>query len=367
MKRLMSWVLLLSAVTSASAMGEVRSVVWGRSEAGQEVKLYTLTSGQVEVRVMSYGAKIVSIRTPDKDGRIEDITLGYDSFAEYLADKRTHFGTVVGRFANRIANGTFVLDGKTYHVPINNGTNALHGGTVGFDQYVWKGHEVPGGVEFKLVSPDGDMGFPGTLTARVKYTLRNSVLRVDYDATTDKATVINLTNHSYFNLSGGERDSILHQRIEINADRYTPVNENMIPTGEQASVASTPFDLRHSTAIGQHIGEANEQLRLTGGYDHNYVLNGPRGRMNLAARVYDPASGRTLVVSTTEPGVQFYSGNKLDGTFTGREGKPYQRNAGFCLETQHFPDSPNEPGFPSTVLRPGDVMHSRTNFTFGTH
>jgi aldose 1-epimerase len=230
---------------------------------------------------------------------------------------------------------------------------------------VWQAQEVPDGVEFTHVSPDGDMGFPGTLTAKVKYTLKGSTLRIDYSATTDKATVINLTNHAYYNLHGDDKGNILDQRIEIDADRYTPVDAGLIPTGELAPVAGTPMDFRKPEAIGARINADNEQLKLAGGYDHNWVLNGKIGILHLAAVVTDPVSGRKLTVETTEPGVQFYSGNSLDGTYTGRYGVKYEKHSGFCLETQHFPDSPNHPDFPSTVLEPGETMHSTTTFTFG--
>jgi aldose 1-epimerase len=293
------------------------------------------------------------------------VVLGFDSLDNYLKKPNPYLGAIVGRYGNRIAQGKFTLDGKTYQIPLNDGSNALHGGPVGFDQYVWDSHEVPGGVEFTHVSPDGDMGFPGTLTAKVRYTLKGETLRIDYSATTDKATVLNLTNHSYFNLHGDDQGTNLDQKIEINADRYTPVDSNLIPTGELAPVAGTPMDFRKSEVIGERINTNNEQLKLGRGYDFNFVLNGKPGTMRLAAIASDPVSGRKLTVETTEPAVQFYSGNFLDGTFTGRHGVPYAIHAGFCLETQHYPDSPNHPDFPSSVLRPGDTMHSTTTFTFG--
>jgi aldose 1-epimerase len=357
--------LVASMGFSAAAETQVTKAKWGDSSDQQSVMIYTLKSPSVEVRVMSYGAKIVSIRTPDRAGTTADITLGYNSLPEYLADKRTHFGAVVGRFANRIANGTFTLDGTIYHIPLNNGHNALHGGTIGFDQKVWQDREIPHGVEFTLISQDGDMGFPGTLTAKIRYTLQGDVLRLDYFATTSKTTVVNLTNHSYFNLGGNDKRDILSEAIQINADHYTPVNAELIPLGEIAPVAGTPFDLRHSTLIGAHIHDTNEQIRLVEGYDHNYVLNGEPGQIKLAAKVYDPESGRTLIVSTTEPGVQFYSGSHLDGAFIGRYGTKYEKYAGLCLETQHFPDSPNQSSFPTTVLKVGEQMHSTTTYRFG--
>jgi aldose 1-epimerase len=294
-----------------------------------------------------------------------DVALGYDTLDTYLIKPNPYIGAVVGRYGNRIALGKFTLDGKTYQIPINNGANALHGGPVGFDQYVWQAQELPDGVEFTHVSPDGDMGFPGTMTATVRYTLKGDTLRIDYSAKSDKDTVVNLTNHSYFNLHGDEKGNILDLKIEINADRYTPVDAGLIPTGELAPVAGTPFDFRKPEVIGARIDADNEQLKLAGGYDHNFVLNGKLGTLHLAAIVTDPVSGRKLTVETTEPGVQFYTGNFLDGTFTGRHGVKYEKHAGFCLETQHFPDSPNHPDFPTTELKPGETMHSTTTFTFG--
>ncbi|SPE27137.1 Aldose 1-epimerase [Candidatus Sulfotelmatomonas gaucii] len=347
------------------AQGEVKMAIWGKTADGVAVPIYTLTSGQIEVRVTAYGAHLVSIKTPDRTGNAADIILGFGSLQGYLTQPNSYLGAIVGRYGNRIALGKFTLDGKTYQIPVNNGPNALHGGPMGFDQYVWKSQEVPDGVEFTHVSPDGDMGFPGTLTAKVRYTLKGDTLRIDYSATTDKATVLNITNHSYFNLHGDGKGNILDQRIEINADRYTPVDAGLIPTGELASVAGTPMDFRKPEAIGARIDDSNEQLKRAGGYDFNFVLNGKPGTMRVAAIATDPASGRKLTVETTEPGVQFYSGNFLDGSLTGWNGVKYEKHGGFCLETQHFPDSPNHPDFPSTELKPGETMHSTTTFTFG--
>ena len=350
---------------SSVAQGEVKMAIWGKTADGTAVPIYTLTSGQIEVKVTAYGAHLVSIKTPDRTGKSADIILGFGSLEGYLHQPNSYLGAVVGRYGNRIANGKFTLDGKSYQLPINNGPNSLHGGTKGFDQYVWESKEVPDGVEFTHVSPDGDQGYPGTLTATVRYTLKGDTLRLDYSATTDKATVLNLTNHSYFNLHGDGQGNILDQRIEINADRYTPIDSGLIPTGELASVAGTPLDFRKPEAIGARIDDNNEQLKRGGGYDFNFVLNGKEGTLHLAAIATDPVSGRKLTVETTEPGVQFYSGNFLDGSLTGWNGVKYQKHAAFCLETQHFPDSPNHPDFPSTVLKPGQTMHSTTTFTFG--
>jgi aldose 1-epimerase len=355
---------LLFAALPPVGRAAVKRTAWGHGPDGSTVDLYILTSPSIEVRVTNYGAHLVSIRAPDRNGTMADVVLGYDSLAEYLADKKTHFGAVVGRFANRIANGTFALDGKNYSIPVNNGRNALHGGTVGFDQHVWKGHEVRDGVEFSLISPDGEMGFPGTLQATVRYTLEGDVLRLDYTATSDQPTVVNLTNHAYFNLSGDDADNILGDEVTIFADRYTPVNTDLIPTGAEVPVASTPFDFRQPKTIASRIGQPNEQLQLAGGYDHNFVLNGSTAKLKMAAIVHNNSTGRVLTVKTTEPGIQFYSGNHLDGTFVGRHQKSYTKHSGLCLETQHFPDSPNQPSFPTTVLRPGKPMHSTTTLTF---
>ncbi len=351
---------------TAVAQGEVKMSIWGHTAEGVAVPIYTLKNAQIEVKVMAYGAKLVSIRTPDRTGKMADVVLGYDSLQEYLNDNSTHFGSIVGRFGNRIALGKFSIDGKSYQIPINNGANALHGGPMGFDRYVWDSKEIPNGVEFTLVSKDGDMGFPGTLTAKVKYTLSGSTLRLDYSATSDKATVVNLTNHAYFNLRGDDQGTILDEKLELNADRFTPVDSGLIPTGILAPVAGTPLDFRKPEVVGARIGSDYEQIKLGGGYDHNFVLNGEAGTLRLAAIMTEPENGRRMTVETTEPGIQFYSGNFLDGTFTGRHGVKYEKRTGFCMETQHFPDSPNHPSFPSTVLRPGVTRHSTTTFSFST-
>jgi aldose 1-epimerase len=356
----------MAMALTAVAQGEVKMSIWGKTADGVEVPIYTLKSAQIEVRVMAYGAKLVSVRTPDRNGKMADVVLGYDTLDGFLNDTSTHFGSIVGRYGNRIALGKFSIDGKTYQIPINNGVNALHGGPMGFDRFVWEAKEVPNGVEFTHVSPDGDMGFPGTMTAKVKYTISGGTLRLDYSATSDKATVVNITNHAYFNLHGDDQGNILDQKIELNADRYTPVDAGLIPTGVLAPVAGTPFDFRKSEVIGKRIEADHEQIKLGGGYDHNFVLNGNPGAMRVAAIVTDPESGRKMTVETTEPAIQFYSGNFLDGTFTGRHGVKYLKHSGFCLETQHYPDSPNHPSFPSTVLRPGVTRHSTTSFTFST-
>jgi len=341
-----------------------------RTPDGQSVDLITLRNqAGVEVRIMTYGATILSLKTPDRAGALDDITLGFDTFAPYV-EKSPYFGAVVGRYGNRIAKGKFTLDGQTYTLATNNNANHLHGGVKGFDKRVWKAdtfQNVSGvGVKLTYTSADGEEGYPGMLTADVTYTLTDkNQLIVDYHATTDKATVLNLTQHTYFNLAGGKANDILGHELMLNADRYTPVDDTLIPTGELAPVAGTPFDFRTATAIGARIGQDNEQLKRGKGYDHNWVLTRQGDGLSLAARVLEPTTGRTLEVSTTEPGIQFYSGNFLDGTITGKGGRVYPQRSGFCLETQHFPDSPNHPTFPSTVLRPGQDFKSQTVFTFG--
>ena len=360
--------ILLSMATSLAAHGAVSKAAFGTTPDGKQVDIYTLKSPAVEARIMTYGARIVSINTADKTGKTADVVLGYSSLQGYLDDKKTYFGSIVGRYGNRIAHGKFSIDGNNYQLPLNNnGINTLHGGTVGFDSLVWTGKEIPNGVEMTLNSPDGDQGFPGTLTAHVRYTLSGNALKIDYTETSDKPTVVNLTNHSYFNLGGEGSGTVLDETIMIDADRYTPTDAGLIPTGELAPVAGTPFDFRKPTAIGARINAADAQLKMAGGYDHNWVLNGANGTMKLAARVHDPNSGRTLTVTTTEPGVQFYTGNFLDGTLTGPSGQKYVKNAALCLETQHFPDSPNHPDFPSTLLKPGETRHSTTVFTFSVN
>ena len=357
-----------SGTTSASAL-HIPAIIsaerWGKLPSGEPVELYTLTNDTITVTLTNFGAHIVSIEAPDREGQCASVVLGYKDLAGYLADNKTFIGSVVGRYGNRLAKGTFTLDGESYHVPINNPPNALHGGPDGFDRKLWHGQSTDTGVELTLVSPDGEMGFPGELTARFVYTLEGSTLRIRHTVTTTKPTVVNLTNHAYFNLNGEGSGKILNHVVHIAADRFVPVDSTLIPTGQLAPVAGTPFDFTQPTAIGARIDADNEQLRIAEGYDHTFVLNGAPSELHLAATALDPASGRTLRVKTTEPGVQFYSGNHLNGFSTGASGVPYTQHLGFCLETQHFPDSPNHSDFPSTVLRPGETRHSETTFTFG--
>ena len=341
---------------------------FGALPDGRAVELFTLTNAHgVRVRAMTYGATIVSLETPDRDGRLGDVVLGYPSLDGYLAAS-PYFGAVVGRYGNRIAGARFTLDGTTYRLAANDGPNHLHGGVQGFDKVLWAGDTASTdstvAVTFAYSSPAGEEGYPGTLTVAVRYTLGNDdALRVDYQATTDAATPVNLTQHSYFNLAGA--GEILGHVLTVAADRYTPVDSTLIPTGALAPVDGTPFDFRTPTAIGARIDLDHEQLRRGRGYDHNWVLNRTDSGLALAARVTEPTSGRTLTISTTEPGIQFYSGNFLDGSIRGKDGRRYAHRSGFCLETQHYPDSPNQPGFPSTILRPGATYRSTTVFAFG--
>ena len=342
---------------------------FGTTAAGEPVELIRLTNANgVELRAMTYGGIIVSLRVPDRNGTLGDVVLGYDSLADYAKDS-AYFGAIVGRYGNRIAKGRFSLGGKEYQLATNNGPNHLHGGGRGFDKVVWTAEPFTSdstvGVTFTYSSPAGEEGYPGTLTAHVTYTLtdRNEVV-LEYEATTDQRTPVNLTQHSYFNLT--DSGDILDHELTVTADRFTPVDSTLIPTGILAPVEGTAFDFRAPHAIGERIGAGGAQLRFGGGYDHNFVLTRAGSGLALAARLSDPASGRTLEIRTTEPGLQFYSGNFLDGAIIGKGGIVYQRRSGLCLETQHFPDSPNHPNFPSTILEPGRMYASRTVWTFGT-
>ncbi|HVG26405.1 MAG TPA: aldose epimerase family protein [Acidobacteriaceae bacterium] len=358
--------LFMTSLSAAAATTSVTQSSFGHMPGGDPVQIFTLKSAAVELKVMTYGARVVSLTTKDRKGAVADVVLGYGSFDAYLKDNKTFFGSVPGRYANRIANGRFTLEGKPFQITVNEAPNALHGGKKGFDQLNWTGKQIPSGVELTLVSPDGDQGFPGKLTAHVRYTLQDNVVRIEYSATTDKPTVVNLTNHTYFNLAGQGHGTILDQVATIDADKYTPVNATLIPTGELAPVAGTPFDFTHPQVIGSRINSDHPQIKLGGGYDHNWVLRGAMGQLHPAAQVFDPQSGRVLSVETTQPGVQFYSGNFLDGTFSSPAGTKYAKRTGFCLETQHFPDSPNHPSFPSTELKPGQTFHSTTTWAFTT-
>jgi len=352
---------ILTATMSAKT--RVTKQAFGKTSEGTPVDLYSLEDGKLEVRIMTYGAIIVSLRAPDRNGKLDDVVLGCDSVEQY--EKQTaHFGGIVGRYANRIAHGSFQLDGHTYSIPKNDGDNSLHGGTRGFDKVVWEGKQIPDGVDLTYISKDGDQGFPGKLITTVRYTLSGSALRIEYSAITDKDTVVNLTNHSYFNLAGQGKGDALGHVLKIDAARITPVDASLIPTGELKSVEGTPFDFRTPHVVGERINADDPQLRLGRGYDHNFVLDHQAGQLSEAAEVYEPTTGRILKVLTTEPGLQIYTGNFLDGSITGKEGRVYNRRFALCLETQHFPDSPNHPSFPSTELKPGQKFHSVTVFEF---
>lgn len=351
---------------------------FGTLPDGRRVHVFTLTNEHgIEVRLIEYGGIVLSIRTPDRDGVFDDVVLGHDNLEAYL-EETSYFGSIIGRYGNRIGGARFSLDGREYSLAANNGPNHLHGGRVGYDKVLWASTPIERangvGVTLAYESIDGEEGYPGTLRVEVDYFLnRQDELVIDYRAVTDRPTPVNLTNHSYFNLAGS--GDILGHELEINADRFTPVDETLIPTGELAMVAGTPFDFRAPTPIGARIEEADRQMQHGGGYDHNFVLvrpdegtsvgDGELAAMAFAARVSEPASGRVLEVETTEPGVQFYSGNFLDGSIVGKGGVVYGHRSGFCLETQHFPDSPNHPAFPSTILRPGQQYRSRTIYRFG--
>tara|TARA_R110000868_G_scaffold82268_2_gene232399 strand:- start:3827 stop:5011 length:1185 start_codon:yes stop_codon:yes gene_type:complete len=342
---------------------------FGETPEKEKVALYTLknTNG-IEINIMTYGGIITSLKTPNKDGVSEDIVLGYNSLDQYIKSS-PYFGAIIGRYGNRIAKGKFAIDGTTYTLATNDGENHLHGGLKGFDKVVWNASEETDDDSVSLIlsylSKDMEEGYPGNLEVTVTYTLKNdNTLAIAYKATTDKTTVVNLTQHSYFNLSGDFSNSILDQEVEINADTYIPVNQTLIPTGELANVEGTPFDFRTMKTIGKDIEVANDQLKKGLGFDHCWVLNDQNTGMRYAAKAYDPISGRVLEVTTDEPGIQFYSGNFLDGTLPSKNGGTYAHRSGFCLETQHYPDSPNQKDFPSTILEPRKVYNSKTSFKF---
>jgi aldose 1-epimerase len=362
---------LSAPAVEAAPRPDITKDLFGTLSDGTKVWRYTLTSGVLRVRIITYGGIVQRLDAPDRHGHQANIVLGFPDLAGYVEKNNPgpYFGALIGRYGNRIAKGTFTLDGRTYHLPINNDPNSLHGGTKGFDTKVWTATpaKTSGGVSLRLdyTSPDGEMGYPGTLKTSATYTLSGSSLRIDYRATTDKPTVVNLTNHSYWNLAGEGSGDIYRHRLQLNASHYTPVDSTLIPTGQIAPVAGTPMDFRQPTPVGARIRDNFQQLAYGQGYDHNWVLDGSGFR--LAARVSEPDSGRVLSISTDQPGIQFYSGNFLDGTLYGTGGHQYRQGDGLALETQHFPDSPNQPGFPSTVLRPGQTYQTATTFTFSAH
>jgi aldose 1-epimerase len=368
--------LFLGAMTrlpypTTEAKSKMQKQAFGKIQDGQSVDLYTLTNKYgMTVRISNFGGTLVSLEVPDRDGKLGDVVLGYDNPADYENGK-AHFGGTIGRYANRIAHGKFTLDGVVYTLPLNNGENTLHGGIRGFDKHVWSAKDVSSSageaLELNYVSKDREEGFPGTLTVKAVYTLLadQNAVRIDYTATTDKDTVLNLTNHSYFNLAGQGNGDILQHQLTLYASQFTPIDATLIPTGKLQDVHNTPFDFLHPMAISVRINMDDQQLKLGRGYDHNWVLD-KRSPSSLspAARAYDPQSGRVLEVSTTEPGMQFYTGNFLDGTDHGKNGKVYGYRSAFCLETQHFPDSPNHKDFPSTVLKPGKTFRSTSIYNF---
>lgn len=352
----------------------IEKEVFGTLSDGTVVDLYTLTNTHnVTLKLMTYGGTVVSLVVPDRQGNLADIVLGFDQFEPFATDLNPYFGALIGRYANRIAYGKFTLDGVEYTLAQNNGVNHLHGGLKGFDKVIWDAQKrisgSQGSVEFSYMSRNGEEGYPGTLTVSVTYTLDDdNTLKIEYSAETDQKTVVNLTNHSYFNLTGAASgEDILNHELMLAADHFTPGDAGLIPTGEIRSVQGTPMDFTQSLPIGARIEAENEQLQAAGGYDHNWVLKNQDGSLALAARLYEPASGRLMEVHTTEPGIQFYSGNFLDGSITGKGNTVYRKHAGLCLETQHFPDSPNHPEFPSTVLAPGERYTQTTVYAFSVN
>ena len=380
MKRYIAVATLALGILVVPAAGQPKSQVnsrthkraFGKTGDGKQVDLYVLTNKNgVEVDITNFGAAVVSLKVPDRHGKTDDLVLGYDDLDGYLHDK-SYFGATVGRYANRIAHGKFTLNGTTYTLAKNDGENHLHGGVQGFNKVVWEAKDVStadaAALQLNYLSKDGEEGYPGNLSVQVTYTLtNNNELKIDYAATTDKDTVLNLTHHSYFNLAGQGKGDILQHQLLLHASRFTPVDATLIPTGEIRSVKGTPLDFASATAIGSRIGQDDDQLKLGHGYDHNFVLDGGTGGAPvLAAQVYEPSSGRVMEVWTTQPGIQLYSGNFLNDTIRGKSGSTYQRRAAFCLETQHFPDSPNKPNFPSTILKVGGQFKSSTTYKFSS-
>jgi aldose 1-epimerase len=342
----------------------VQTETFGQTTDGKQVELYTLTNPNgLRARITSYGATLVSLEAPDRDGKLADVVLGFDTLDGYLKG-HPYLGVIAGRYANRIGKGKFVLNGVEYKLAVNNGPNHLHGGIKGFDKVLWKLEDIKAKsdeafVKLSYLSADGEEGYPGNLACTVTYTLtKDDELKISYEAKTDKTTIINLTNHAYWNLAGQGNGDILNHELMINADKFTPVDNGLIPTGEIKPVKDSPMDFTKPMAIGSRIDQ------VPGGYDHNYVLNSGGGSLALAARVYEPTSGRVLEIHTTEPGIQLYTGNFLDGSLTGKSGKVYKKHYGFCLETQHFPDSPNKPDFPSVVLKPSQKYSTVTVHKF---
>lgn len=363
------WLLALALVANAQA--GISKTSFGKTDLGENIDLYTLRNIHgVEAKITNYGGIVVSLKVPDRNGKFDDVVLGFKDLADYLKPG-PYFGALIGRYGNRIAKGRFTLNGVEYKLAVNNGENHLHGGIKGFDKVIWAGNELKmktgPALVLDYISNDGEEGYPGNLNVRVIYTLtNNNELKIEYSATTDKDTVINLTHHSYFNLAGEGNGDILNTRVTINADRFVPTDAGSIPLGELRRVAGTPFDFLKAHAIGERINQDEEQIKFGSGYDHTWVINGRPGVMRLAATAYESTSGRLMQVWTTEPGMQFYTGNFLDGTLTGKAGKLYPRRSGFCFETQHYPDSPNQPSFPTTTLKKGTTYKSTTIYRFSS-
>jgi len=363
-------VLLVSSAVVALAQASVTKETFGKTSAGETVDLYTLRNvNGMETKITNYGGIVVSLTAPDRNGKFADVVLGFNDLENYLTKNDPYMGAIIGRYGNRIAKGRFKLNGVEYKLAVNNGENHLHGGIKGFDKVIWTGRELKTKagptVVLTYLSKDGEEGYPGNLRVRVVYTLTNrNELKIDYSATSDKDTVTNLTHHSYFNLAGEGNGDILNHQVIINANRFVPTDAGSIPTGELKTVAGTPFDFLNATAIGARINQDDQQLKFGNGYDHTWVINGRAGTLRRAAIVFEQTTGRGMQVFTTEPGVQFYTGNFLNGTLTGKSGTPYPRRSGFCLETQHYPDSPNQPSFPTTTLRRGRTYTSTTIYRF---
>ena len=362
---------LLTIVLVVQAQAGITKQSFGKTESGENVDIYTLRNAHgVEARITNYGGIVVSLKVPDRNGKFDDVVLGFNELDNYLKPG-PYFGALIGRYGNRIAKGRFTLNGVEYKLAVNNGENHLHGGLKGFDKVVWTGSEMKTrsgpALALTYLSKDGEEGYPGNLTTRVVYTLtNNNELKIEYSATSDKDTVTNLTHHSYFNLAGEGNGDILNTRVTINANRFVPTDAGSIPLGELRKVAGTPFDFLTAHAIGERINQDEEQIKFGSGYDHTWVINGRPGVLRLAATAYEATSGRVMQVWTTEPGMQFYTGNFLDGTLTGKAGKLYPRRSGFCFETQHYPDSPNQPSFPTTTLKKGATYKSTTIYRFSS-
>lgn len=364
--------LILSPLALAVAQPAITSTSFGKTADGQSVEIYTLRNRHgMEARITNYGGIVVSLTAPDRDLKFADVVLGYNSLDDYMNPPFPYFGAIIGRYGNRIAKGRFTLNGVEYKLAVNNGENHLHGGIRGFDKAVWAAQQIRSAagpaLALTYLSKDGEEGYPGNLRVRVVYTLtHNNELKIDYTASTDKDTVTNLTHHSYFNLAGEGNGDILDHRVVLKASRFVPTDAGSIPTGELKNVAGTPFDFLSAHTIGQRINQDDQQLKFGNGYDHTWVINGRGDVLRQAASVYEPTTGRVMEVWTTEPGVQFYTGNFLDGSRPGKSGKPYPRRSGFCLETQHYPDSPNRPNFPTTTLRKGASYRSTTIYRFSS-